>query len=172
VIRLAGFSLLAAILVACGGDGMAPPPTAGPTPTQAPVSESDISYARDICSAFGRYITSFNAAQQRDPQLFADQAKLLRTAAPILDTLGKDLDKAKPPKDMANFHDAIVEQAKTMATKAKGGLVLTADELSGISRSAPVPPVTVRERMAEAASSRPECAQSGGMDALFGDTGE
>lgn len=164
--------VIAALLTACGGDGAAAPPTAGPTPTQAPVSETDTAYARDICGAFGRYITRMGDAQRADPQLFSDQAKLLRAAAPILDTLSKDLDKAKPPKDVANFHDAVVENTKTMATKAKGGLFLTAQELSGVTSGAPLPPITVRARLVEAAGSRPECAQSGGMDAFFGDTGQ
>jgi len=161
----------ALLLAACSGGGAAKPPTPGPTPTRGPVSETDVAYARVVCRAFGTYITSFSAATQRDPQLSSDQAKLLRAAAPILDTFAKDLDKAKPPKDMANFHDAIVEKVKTMATKAKGGLLLTNDELSGIAKGAPVPPITVRERMYEAAGQLPECANSGGMDALFGDTG-
>ena len=80
--------------------------------------------------------------------------------------------KAKAPKDMANFHDALVERLKTMASKAKGGIFITTDELSGISKGAPLPPVTVRERLAEAAAATPECATTGGMDPLFGDTGQ
>jgi hypothetical protein len=172
VTRLLAAVVATLFLVACGGDGAASPPTPGPTPTRGPVTESDIAYARDVCSAFGKYIAAFDAVQQKDPQLFADQAKLLRTAAPILETFSKDLGKAKPPKDMANFHAAVIERVKTIATKAKGGMVVSPEELSSVSRGAPLPPVTVRERLAEAATSRPECAQSGGMDALFGDTGQ
>ena len=96
----------------------------------------------------------------------------MKTAAPILDSFAKDLDKAKPPKDMANFHDALVERVKTIATKAKGGMVVTPEELAGISKGAPLPPGTVRDRLAEAAANIPQCAQSGGTDALFGDTGQ
>lgn len=161
-----------AVSAACGGDGAAGMPTPGPTPTRGPVDETDTAYAGAVCAAFTTYITTFGKAQQADPQLFADQAKLLRTSAPILNTLAKDLDKAKPPKDMANFHDAVVERAKTFATKAKGGMVVSAEELGNIAKGAPLPPVTVRDRMYEAAAARPECAQSGGMDPLFGDTGQ
>jgi hypothetical protein len=125
---------------------------------------------RGICRAFGRYLTDLGAETRRDPTLFSDQAKLLRVAAPILDTFAKDLDKAKPPKDMTNYHKNLVERAKTSASKAKGGLILTSDELGNISKGAPLPPVTVRDRLSEAAASLPECAQSGGTDSLFGDT--
>jgi|GEM_PF-5027480 len=160
-----------AFLAACGGDGLAPPPTAGPTPTRAPVSEQDTNYASAVCRAFGKYLASFSAAQQADPALFGDQAKLLRVAAPILDTFRKDMDRAKPPKDMENFHDALVERVKTMAQRAKDGSVVSTAELADFTKNAPLPPATVRDRLQEAAGSRPECAGTGGMDALFGDTG-
>lgn len=163
---------LAVLLSACGGDGMAKPPTPGPTPTRGSVSETDRAYIGAVCTAFNTYLTSFSNATQRDPQLFSDQAKLLKTAAPILETFAKDLGKAKPPKDMANYHDALVERVKTIATKAKGGMVVTTEELAGVSKGAPLPPGTVRDRLEEAAAGLPQCAQSGGTDALFGDTGE
>jgi hypothetical protein len=164
-------SIATIVLAACGGDGMAPPPTAGPTPTRAPVSAQDTSYAVVVCNAFGKYLSAFSAEQQKDPMLFSDQAKLLRVAAPILETLGKDMDRAKPPKDMANFHDAIVARVKAMAAKARSNAVVSTAELADFTKDAPLPPDTVRERMAEAANARPECATTGGMDALFGDTG-
>lgn len=164
------FALASTLLAACSGGGLAKPPTPGPTPTRGAVAGTDTEYMRQVCRAFGRYLTDFGAETQRDPNLFSDQAKLLRVAAPILANFARDLDKAKPPKDMANYHDALVERVKTSASKAKGGLVLTSAELGNFSKDAPLPPVTVRERIAEAASSVPECAESGGADALFGDT--
>ena len=170
--RLIAVFAVALVLVACSGGGAAAPPTAGPTPTRAAVSNSDTAYVRAVCGAFGRYLGALNAATRADPQLFSDQAKLLRTAAPILETFGKDLDKAKPPKDMANFHDAVVERAKTIAARAKSGGLASTAELGNISKGAPLPPATVRQRMSEAANALPECANSGGMDALFGDQGQ
>ena len=157
--------------MACGGDTASKPPTPGPTPTRGAVTEGDRSYARTVCGAFDKYIKAFGAETDRDPQLFGDQAKLLRVAAPILDTFAKDMGKAKPPKDMANFHSALVERVKTIATKAKSGMVVSTAELSDIGKGAPLPPATVRDRLTEAAANLPECAQSGGMDPLFGDTG-
>ena len=160
-----------ALLSACGGGGASRPPTPGPTPTRAAVSDTDVAYMRVVCRAFGRYLTDFGKETQRDPTLFSDQTKLLRVAAPILDTFGKDLAKARAPKDMANFHKAVVERVKTLAAKAKGGLIVTSDELRDISKGAPLPPITVRDRLEEAANTLPECASLGGTDALFGDTG-
>lgn len=166
--------LLLAILAfaACGGDGLAPPPTAGPTPTRAPVSQQDRSYALGVCQAFTKYLNAFNSEQQKDPALFADQAKLLRIAGPILETFSRDLARAKPPKDMENFHDYLVERLKTMAKRAKDGSVVSTEELAGFAKDAPLPPATVRDRLSEAAAAQPQCASSGGMDALFGDTGQ
>ncbi|MGE3074544.1 MAG: hypothetical protein AB7N24_00330 [Dehalococcoidia bacterium] len=161
----------AALLSACGGGGAARPPTPGPTPTRAAVSDVDVSYMRIVCRAFGRYTTDFGNEIQKDPNLFSDQSKLLRIAAPILETFAKDLDKAKPPKDMANFHKSVVDRVKTTASKAKGGLVITPEEVQNITKGSPLPPVTVRERLDEAADALPECGPFGGTDALFGDTG-
>jgi hypothetical protein len=169
--RYLAMFLLGLAFAACSGGGAAGPPTAGPTPTRAAVSGSDTDYARAVCGAFGTYLGSISSAARNDPQLFSDQAKLLRVAAPILDTFGKDLDRANPPKDMANFHDAVVEKVKTMAGKAKSGGLASTSELSNITKGAPLPPRTVRDRMSEAAGRVPECENSGGMDALFGDQG-
>ena len=167
--RLVLVATFAFLLAGCfgGGDDIKAP-TPGPTPTRAAVSESDRAYARNMCRAFGKYLNAFGQEVQRDPQLFADQQKLLRVAAPILDTFGKDLDAAKAPKDASNFHNALVERVKVIAKKAKSGEVVSTEELSNISKDAPQPPKTVRERLDEAAAGIPECEESGGMDAVFG----
>jgi hypothetical protein len=161
-----------ALLSGCffGGDGIEAP-TPGATPTRAAVSEQDVAYARTFCRAFGKYLTAMNTETARDPNLFSDQKKLLRLAAPILDTFGKELDKAKPPKDMTNFHNALVERVKLVAKKAKSGQVVTPQELANVSKGSPLPPETVRARIAEAAGQLPECLNSGGADALFGAPG-
>ncbi len=72
---------------------------------------------------------------------------------------------------MANFHKAVIQRVKTLAAKAKGGLIVTGNELNQISKGAPLPPITVRDRLEEAANTLPECGPLGGTDALFGDTG-
>lgn len=162
--------LVCVVIAGCfggGGGGEVTPPTAGPTPTRAPAGDADRAYARAVCSAFGTYLGAMGRESQRDPQLFSDQAKLLRVAAPILETFGKDLNKAKPPKDVSNFHTALVQRVETIAKKAKAAQVVSTQELSNISKGAPLPPVTVRGRLAEAARGIPECEQSGGMDAFF-----
>ena len=162
--------LLAFALGGCTGGG-APelkPPTPGPTPTRGDPTGDDRAYARAVCAAFSTYLGAFGRETQRDPQLFSDQAKLLRVAAPILDTFGRDLDKAKPPKDVSNFHAALVERVKAIAKRAKSGEVVSTAELASFTRGAPLPPITVRGRLAEASRNEPQCAESGGMDALFG----
>ncbi len=166
---VAGLIVASAIAFAgCSGDGATATPTEGPTPTRAPATNDDRAYAKAVCTAFGRYLASFSAETQRNPQLFADQKKLLAAAAPILATFEKDLKKADPPKDVANFHKALVEKVTVIAKKAKDGQIVSTQELGGITKGAPLPPETVRARLADAAQGIPECQQSGGMDALFG----
>ena len=160
--------VLALAFAGCSGDGATATPTQGPTPTRGPASDDDRAYANAVCGAIGRYLGSFNAETQRNPQLFGDQKKLLAVAAPILATFEKDLKKANPPKDVANFHKALVDKVSVIAKKAKDGQVVSTEELGGITKGAPLPPDTVRARLAEAATGIPECQQSGGMDALFG----
>lgn len=161
-------ALLALTFAACSGDGATATPTEGPTPTRAAANDADRAYAGAICGAIGRYLNSFNAETQKNPQLFADQKALLAAAAPILDTFDKDLRKAKPPRDVANFHSALVEKVGVIAKKAKSGQVVSTQELGNITRGAPLPPETVRARLAEASQGIPECTNSGGMEAFFG----
>jgi hypothetical protein len=163
-----GSALVLVLLSACGGSGTPPPPTAGPTPTQAAPSDLDRAYAKAMCSAFGTYLSSLSAATQRDPQLFSDQTKLLAAAAPILDQFSKDLKQAKPPKDMANFNNAVVQKVTVIAEKAKSGQIVSTAEIGEITKGAPLPPTTVRQRLVEASQGIPECVASGGMDAVFG----
>ena len=167
--RLLLAALACVLLSGCfgGGDSELEPPTPGPTPTRAPASDTDRAYARTVCSAFATYLGAMGQASQQDPQLFADQAKLLRVAAPILERFGKDLARAKPPKDVDNFHTALVQRVETISKKAKAGQVVSTQELASFSKGAPLPPVTVRGRLAEASRGIPECEQSGGMDAFF-----
>ncbi len=160
--------LVAAGVAGCSGDGATATPTEGPTPTRGPATDKDRAYAKAACTAIGRYVASFSAETQRNPQLFGDQKKLLAAAAPILANFERDLKKADPPKDVANFHKALVDKVAVIAKKAKDGQVVSTQELGGITKGAPLPPDTVRARLAEAASGIPECQQSGGMDALFG----
>ena len=160
--------LMLFVAAACSSDGATATPTEGPTPTRGPASNDDRAYAKAVCGAIGRYLTSFSAETQRNPQLFADQKQLLTVAAPILAPFEKDLKKADPPRDVANFHKALVDKVSVIAKKAKSGQVVSTQELGGITKGAPLPPETVRARLAEAASGIPECQQSGGMDALFG----
>ena len=164
----AAFVVVAVAFAGCSGDGSSATPTEGPTPTRGPATNDDRAYAKAVCGAIGRYLGSFNAETQRNPQLFGDQKKLLAVASPILATFEKDLKKASPPKDVANFHKALVEKVSVIAKKAKDGQVVSTQELGGITKGAPLPPETVRARLAEAAAGIPECQQSGGMDALFG----
>ena len=164
----AALLVLAAVFSACSGDGATATPTQGPTPTRGPATNDDRAYAKAVCGAIGRYLGSFNAETQKNPQLFGDQKKLLAVAAPILATFEKDLKKANPPKDVANFHKALVDKVTAIAKKAKDGQVVSTQELGGITKGAPLPPETVRARLAEAAQGIPECQQSGGMEAFFG----
>lgn len=170
VSRILLLALVGALLSACvgGGSDELHPPTPGPTPTRAAASDTDRAYARTVCSAFAAYLSAMGGATQQDPQLFTDQAKLVRIATPILERLAAALAKAKPPADTENFHTGVVQRVKRIAAKAKAGEVVSTADLAGFAKGAPLPPDTVRARLAEAAEDIPECQQRGGMDAFFG----
>jgi hypothetical protein len=171
VLLALGAGVFAAACVFGGGDGGPAPavtvdasgnPVLVGTPTQG-----DITYAGGLCRAVNAYVAAISAETAKDPNLFADQAKLLRTAAPILNRFANDLDKAKAPRDLSKFHDALVKRIKEMAKKAKDGQAPTPEELSRFSKDVPVPPGQVQARLAAAAKQLPEC-ETFGIDNLFG----
>lgn len=166
-----GAGAFASACVFGGGEGGSTPvvsvdsagsPVLVGTPTQG-----DITYAGGLCRAVNTYVAAITAETAKDPNLFGDQAKLLRTAAPILDRFASDLDKARAPKDLSKFHDALVKRIEEMAKRAKDGQAPTPEELSRFSKDVPVPPEQVQARLAAAAKQLPECA-SFGIDNLFG----
>lgn len=169
-LAVAGYALASACVFG-GGDG-GPTPVVSVDSSGSPVlvgtpTQGDITYAGGLCRAVNTYVAAISAEAAKDPNLFADQAKLLRTAAPILDRFAKDLDKAKAPRDLSKFHDALVKRIEEMAKRAKDGQAPTPEELSRFSKDVPVPPEQVQARLAAAAKQLPECA-SFGIDNLFG----
>lgn len=167
--------LVASACLFGGGDG-------GPTPvvtidaSGTPVlvgtpTPADIAYAGGLCRAVNTYVAAMSAETSKDPNLFADQAKLLRTAAPILDRFARDLDRAKPPKDLSKFHDALVKRVKEMANRAKEGQAPAPEDLARFSKNVPVPPEQVQARLAAASEGLPECAAFG-IANLFGAANE
>ncbi|MCO5201945.1 MAG: hypothetical protein M9925_09630 [Chloroflexi bacterium] len=166
-----GAGLAVSACVLGGGEG-GPTPVVSVDSSGSPVlvgtpTQGDITYAGGLCRAVNTYVEAITAETAKDPNLFADQAKLLRTAAPILDRFARDLDRAKAPKDLSKFHDALVKRIEEMAKRAKDGQAPTLDELSRFSKDVPVPPGQVQARLAAAAGQLPECA-SFGIDNLFG----
>ncbi|GMV84437.1 MAG: hypothetical protein AMXMBFR80_02950 [Dehalococcoidia bacterium] len=167
-----GAAVLAAACLPGGGDG-------GPTPvvtidaSGTPVlvgtpTPADIAYAGGLCRAVNTYVAAISAETAKDPNLFGDQDKLLRTAAPILDRFAKDLDRAKAPKDLSAFHGALVKRVKEMARRAKEGEAPAPEDLSRFSKDVPVPAEQVQARLAAAAGQLPECAAFG-IANLFGE---
>jgi len=169
--RLLLVALLSAVLgAACfggGGELDTTPPTAGPTPTLAPVTTADRTYVRAVCFAFNNYLNALNAEAERDRNLFADQAKLLRVAAPILEKFSEALGKARPPKDIASFHNSLTKRVGEMSKQAKSGTTLSASDISTLSAAGLAPPGTIRQRLIEASQGQTECAEIG-IEAFLG----
>lgn len=166
-----GAALVASACV-FGGDDAGPTPVVTVDSSGTPVlvgtpTSADIAYAGGLCRAVNTYVAAISAETAKDPNLFADQEKLLRTAAPILDRFAKDLDRAKAPGDLSRFHDALVKRIEEMAKRAKEGRAPTPDELARFSKDVPVPPEQVQARLAAAAKQLPEC-ETFGIDNLFG----
>lgn len=166
-----GCGLLASACL-LGGDEGGPAPVVTIDASGTPVlvgtpGPADVAYAGGLCRAVNTYAAAISAATAKDPGLFADQQKLLQTAAPVLDRFARDLDRAKAPKDLSKFHDALVKRVKEMAKQAKEGKAPSPEELSRFSKDAPVPTEQVQARLAAAAKELPECAEFGVAN-LFG----
>ena len=144
----AGFALAA---VACGGDG-------GPG--------SDEEYVKAVCQAVNRSversaeiedeIDEIMAGADNEDEALEEVFKL--TAKPISD-FANDLAKAKPPADMKEFHDQVVDAFKTHAKQLEDGdreaLVRSAGAFDFLE-----PPQAIQDRLNAVAANTSECDDS------------
>jgi len=120
----------------------------------------DKPYAKSLCVSLDAYLAKFLDEAGKDPELLTNQEKTIKVAGPILDDLAKNLSKAKPPKDMAKYHDELVKNVRDVAKKANDGTITSLDQFSDISANVEEPPQDVQDRLSKAARDTPECADS------------
>lgn len=130
----------------------------------------DKQYTKSLCVALDAYLTKFLDEAGKDPELLTDQAKTIKIAGPILNSLADDLSKAKPPRDVAQYHDDLVKNVRDVAKRANDGQITSVDEFAGISEGIAEPPAGVQERLSKAAEETPECSGSLLGGSLFGDS--
>ena len=151
------FATAALALSACGDDTPATP-TAVPTTA---VIGTDVVYARQYCIATGAYLNTVKAALQKDPSLQTDEAKYLKTLAPIYADWANALAFASPPADVQKYHQDFIKNLRDLSAGIKSGTVKTRAELTRANSNVPEPSLVVRNRINAASVEVQECKDAG-----------
>ena len=182
VVGLAALSLTAVmtLLGACGGDddstgggaakGSSPAAKDDSKVANAgPVSGTDKEYVKDMCVSFNSYMDGVFKVIQSDPSSATDQAAIAKKLGPFLESFAKDVDKAKPPRDVKKYHDELVKQVKDSSEKLKSGKVKSLAELGqGVTPPKDLDPA-ILTRLSNAEKDVKECSegQLAGIGGLF-----
>jgi len=133
---LAAFTVVsAAVFVACGGDddksssggSSSSSSSSGSSDSAKPsgATGSDEAFVKDLCAAAGRMAadikkaSSAPAAKSDDPSKAFEQ--IFTSMAGPIDQFAKDFAKAKPPKDLAQWHADASKQLSAVAKALKDG---------------------------------------------------
>ena len=172
---------VAALAAACGGDddsgnNDSSSPAAKPANTQdagkaadangsaANPSGTDKEYVKDVCVAMNTYIDAFTKKFSADPTVLSDQDKMLKAIGPELEAFGKNLEKAKPPRDAAKFHEQMVKAVADLADRLKKGQIKSIQELGQFTQGrVDEPTQAVKQRLAAASKDVAECRNTGGI---------
>lgn len=168
-------ALLAASCFGGGGGPDAPTPVVDLNAEGTPVlvgtpTAGDVDYVRGLCRAVNSYVTGLNAATGSDPAIFNDQARLLKSMAPVLDDFADGLGDAKPPGDLKKFHGALVDRVEEMAKQAKAGKLSSPEQLARFYDKVPNQPAQVQARMEAASAQLPECTAFGVANLFAGES--
>lgn len=175
----------ALLLGACGGDdngGKSPADMAGnKTESTAPAGDStakseptksssgnkvatggDEQYVKDICNAGTKMLKAFEKAMSgptpSDPSKALD-AMMAAFVEPF-DQMAKDMQKAKPPKDLAEWHSAAVKQLQELVKNMKDGKLNGSEDLFNDAEDPfPEMPAAAEERLQKIAEKTPECQE-------------
>jgi hypothetical protein len=139
-------ALPATLLSACGGGGDEP--------------GDDSEYVAAVCTTVGDLQTRLNdlGGELSDAGTVAEINEALGLFAEALDAAADELDDARPPADVRDSHDAVVDAFREAADAMAGGNIEALDEFDP---GAIEPPATARQRLAAAAAQEPACAGLG-----------
>jgi hypothetical protein len=131
--------LVALASAACGNDDRATP-TAVPTAldaSTASLSPSDAkSYVKTVCIAFGVYFQQALDAATADPSILNDPQRIAAVAVPALSKFSDDLGKVTLPKEIQNYHQAILQAIGDLVRRLNNGQVRSEQELIDVFRRA------------------------------------
>jgi hypothetical protein len=121
---------------------------------------SDADYVAAVCTTIGALQATLNdlGDELSGAETVDEINEALDLFAEALDDAAGDLDEARPPADVSDSHDAVVDAFREAADAMADGNVEALDAFDPDSID---PPATARQRLAEAAAQEPACAGLG-----------
>lgn len=162
-IVLAAVLAVAAVgLAACGGDDDGGSKTSGGGGiASSGGTGSDENYVADLCKA-SKDLQAAITKMTADPSKLTDQDAAMKAFIGPFEDFSKSLAKAKPPKDLKDYHEQMVKTLNDTVAKMKKGDATALQSLSGT--DLPDPPASVKDRLDKLAAKNKDCTDSG----LFG----
>ena len=119
-------------------------------------SGSEEKYVGSICKATLNFT---KALEKINPADFADEDKVFEVLEEPYEDFVNDLEDAKPPKEMKEYHEQALKQLKAglKAIKDKDQTAIEA----AFSADFPEPPANVEARMQKAAADNKDCTEAG-----------
>ena len=139
-------ALGASIFAACGGDDD------DDSGGSSGGTGSDEAYVSDICAAGAKFAKDIDAASKNISS--SDPAKIAESFAKPFSDFAKAFDKAKPPKDLADWHSQAEKQLNDAAKALKDGN--TDADIFGES-ALPDPPKAAADRLQKIAEKNDDC---------------
>lgn len=162
--KLGTWSILAALLLvaafslaACGGDDDdSGGDDSGDSGKTSSGTGSDEKYVADLCKATLEFSKAF---EKLDPSKVKSEDDVQKLFAEPFENYAKAMSKAKPPKDVKEYHDQVVKALNDTVKSMKSG-----DGTSGFEALAdmdfPEPPAAVSDRLSKIADNNKDCKEA------------
>ncbi|MBA4180909.1 MAG: hypothetical protein C0506_10010 [Anaerolinea sp.] len=155
---LGAFALTAAIgLAACGGGDDDGGDGGGGGIASSGGTGSDEKYVADLCKA----TLDFSKAMDKvtaDPSKLNNASDISKAFSAPFEDYAKAVAKAKPPKDLKEYHDNVVKALNDASKAIKGGGNL--DALGALGDDLPDPPQATQDRLQKIADKNKDCADA------------
>ena len=154
--------MLALVLAACGGDDDSSDSSSGDSSSGGSIATgSDEKYVADICKAAAQFFDEVQKATS-SASASASEEDVMKAFQKPFETFASNLEKAKPPKDLKDWHAQAVKQIKSFAEAIKKG---DFEALANSENVFPDPPQDVVDRLEKIAASNTDCQRA---DVTFG----
>lgn len=157
-------ALLALVFAACGGDDDDDGGNGGDSSSGGSVATgSDEKYVADICKAASQFFEDLQKiTQDAASSGSVDESELMKKFQKPFENFASNLEKAKPPKDLQDWHAQAVKQIKSYSEAIKKG---DTEALENSEDVFPEPPQAVTDRLEKVAASNKDCQEA---DVTFG----